>query len=66
MNSRSKKREVLKNETIAILGYLFRAGQSLNLKDNGSRSSSDNRSNFRKTGTGLLTMAGSPALTCLK
>jgi ketol-acid reductoisomerase len=33
--SLEKAREILKNETVAVIGYGVRPGQALNLKDNG-------------------------------
>ena len=61
-----KARKVLKNETIAVIGYGVQGpGQSLNLKDNGFNVIIGQSKQFKRTGTGQSKMAGNPVLIFL-
>jgi len=62
-----KARKVLKNETIAIIGYGVQGpGQSLNLKDNGFNVIIDSPNSSQRTGNGLWPTVGNRASPCLK
>ena len=57
-----KARKVLKEETVAIIGYGVQGpGQSLNLKDNGFKVIVGQSKHFKRTGTGRSKTAGSRA-----
>ena len=62
-----KAREVLKNETIAVIGYGVQGpGQALNLKDNGFNVIIGQSKQFPEDWNGQWPTAGSRELICLK
>ena len=61
-----RARKVLKNETIAIIGYGVQGpAQGLNLRDNGFNVIVGQAKSFSATGTAPLPTAGIPARPCL-